>query len=83
MKVCQVEGMMFPPVAEMPEKCARWEVRCFHLSRKCGESVPGGRYNAAPENQRRILWENFVKFACRPFSSESYLTGNKCIVNYK
>ena len=46
-KVCQVEGMMFPPVAEMPEKCARWEVRCFHLSRKCCKSVSGGRYDAS------------------------------------
>ena len=45
--------------------------------------MTGGRCNAAPENQRRILWENFVKFACKPFLNESYLTGNKRIVNYK
>ena len=46
-KVCQVGGMMFPPVAEMPEKCARWTLCCFHLSQKCRKSVPGGRYAAS------------------------------------
>ncbi len=38
---------MFPPVTEMRGKCARWEVRCFHLSRKCWESVAGGRCDVA------------------------------------
>ena len=45
--VCQVGCPMMPPVTEMREKCARWAVRCFHLSQKCGKSVPGGRCDDA------------------------------------
>ena len=46
-KVCQVGDAMLPPVTEMLRKCGRWTVCCFHLSRKCGESVAGGRCDVA------------------------------------
>ena len=46
-KVWQVGGAMLPPVTKMRGKCARWAVLCSHLSRKCGESVSGGRYDDA------------------------------------
>ena len=46
-KVRQVDAVLLLPVTEMLRKYAKWEIWCFHLSRKCGESVTGGRYDDA------------------------------------
>ena len=57
-KVWQVGGMMMPPVTEIQGKCARWAMRCFHLSQKCCESVPGGRYDDATCHRNAVkVWQ--------------------------
>ena len=45
---CQVASLLLPPGTLFQHFCARWHVRCFHLSQFSGIFVPGGDFCYPP-----------------------------------